>query len=164
MRVMNLHLYQSIPYLISAENPENAIDFYSPEKTLKYLHSQICSFAGSSYSCQEAAIFGNWIPEDSTVSVEKCTAGFSLAPDSNYTIPELFSEKMLHSGNYAFAQFNDSSAKGIKKAVNTVSHHIISHHLHPASDRIMLRMVHETGGMLTEDLENFAFQVCIELS
>ncbi len=161
---MKLHLYQSIPYQVTGENQDFAIDFYSPKKTLEYLHSQICSFTGSSYSCQEAAIFGNWMPGTTPISIEKCTAGFSLIPDARYTVPAIFSENFFHSGNYAFTQFNESSPEGIREAVSEVSNYIFSHQLQPASNAIMLRMVHETGGLLTENFKFFAFQVCIALA
>ncbi|NQT57662.1 MAG: hypothetical protein HQ557_01645 [Bacteroidetes bacterium] len=160
---MKLHLYQSIHYLVTDENPDFAIDFYSPKNTLEHLHSHICSFTGNNYSCQEAAIFGKSNPDQPLVTIEKCTAGFSLITDTRYAVPVMFSEEVFHSGNYAFTQFNDSSPEGIKEAVNVVSNYIISQHIQPVSDSIMLRMVNESGGFLTGDLQNYAFQVCIAL-
>ena len=160
---MKLHLYQSIPYLVTDGNPDIAIDFYSPGNTLEHLHSHICSFTGSNYSCQEAAVFGKYKPGEVPVTIEKCTAGFSLTANTRYTVPKWFSEEVFHSGNYAFTQFNDSSPEGIEEAVNVVSNYIISHQFQPVSDRIILRIVNETGGLLTGNLQNYAFQVCIEL-
>lgn len=160
---MKLHLYQSIPYHIIGEKSGFAVDFYSPKNTLEYLHSQICSFTRGSYLCQEAAIFGKWNLKKIPVSLEKLTIGFSLATDTLHPVPGIFSEKVFKSGSYVFTQFKDSSPEGITDAVNGVSNYIISHHLQPATDTIMLRIVHENGGLLTEALQNFAFQICVAL-
>jgi len=161
---MKLHLYQSIPYLVTGESQNFTIDFFSPKNSLKYLHSQIALFAGNNYSCQEAAIFGKWKPGKNTISLDKCTAGFSLISEELQTVPVIFSEDVFHSGSYVFLQFDDSSPEGIKNAVKEVSDYLISHQLQLASDTIMLRMVLESGGLLAGDLQNFAFQVCVALS
>ncbi len=163
MKVLKLNLYESIRYLIPDKNPDFSIDFYSPKKTLLFLHSRICSFAGSSYICREAAIFGTFKPGRTSIFIEKCSAGFSLLIDDPFTIPTTFSEGVFTSGSYAFTQFTDRSSQGIKEAADLVYNYSISHQINPSSDNIMLRMVHETGGLLTDDLKNLAFQVCLPL-
>ncbi len=163
MKVLKLNLYQSIHFLTPDEKPDFTIDFYSPEKTLKYLHTRICSFTGSSYICREAAIFGTFSSGTNPRFIENCSAGFSLLVDDHFIPPALFSEYIFKTGSYAFTQFKDHSPKGIKEAVDCVSNYIISHQLYPASNCIMLRMVHENGGLLTEDINNLAFQICLPL-
>jgi len=160
---MKLQLYQPIHYQVTSNNLDFTIDFFSPGNTLEYLHSQICSFTGDNYLCQEAAIFGKLKLGAISYTLEKCTAGFSLITDKQHTLPSMFSEKIFHSGSYVFTQFKDTSPEGIREAVNGVSGYIISHNLQPEEDTIILRIVHETGGLLTESLQNFAFQVCVAL-
>ena len=160
MKVMKLHLYQSIPYLVS----ETTVDFFSPLKTLKQLDSLIYSFAGDAYSCQEAAVFGRISPSQTPIGIGCCKAGFSLTRDTSYIIPAHLSHDVFYKGIYAFAQFPNQTPKGIHEAVKVLFDYIDLHHLQPADDNIMLRMVKEAGGMLTGDLEEYAFQLCIALN
>ena len=156
---MKLHLYQSIPYLVH----DAAADFFSPLHTLKQLGSLIYSFAGDTYSCQEAAVFGRIDPSQTPISISHCKAGFSLTQNTSYILPAQLSHEVFHKGIYAFAQFPNKTSMGINEAVKVLYDYIDLHHLQPASDNIILRMVKEAGGILTGDLEEYAFQLCISL-
>ncbi len=163
MRILKLHLYHDIPYILMRDE---AVDFFNPFAALKMIDARIRSLVGPSYSCPEASLFANLSGNKEGIDTDSCVCGFSLIPQpqmkekSVNMFPE-FCESCLPEGYYLFVQLASTKPEEILDSINGIHTYFKRNNTILESKKIILRMVNETGGMLSVNRKDIVFQFCI---